>query len=929
MIGGTASHGYRRWPLVLLLTAVSLYLLLPLAVSFVSTQWLRQHGYREVIVQFGYPGWNALSIPVVAFQLDVGDESVMIAVTDITLEYRLSDLLQGRIGRAVLPYVAVQILNSGVRPLEGTGPAPAEPVEREGSPWNLLTAGDLLRRIPVLPFREIELGQVTVFREQATGPLRKLTVRGTISQEDGELGGHLIFQGRETATYGLAVSGHSASTWTATLVSQRAQAAPIVAWHSTAESTGAQVRVSGKLEINVRELAPFIALMVPIGPELERVSGRIAVNWTGTAAAGTSLQTLREDPQTTFDGTFQSTIGLPALKGIAKQIVVSCSGRFTGTPHRFTWTVDPGVLLSATVNMQPRFVPSVVKTLLPQGDQPVHVEPAQPVHGVLDWTDSPPRIAVEGPVAVTYGAAGGPLVAEFTALKAELSGKNLELADGTFRIEGVLSPTLASALSVKEVAGEVHGAVTVAHQELSGNLTSSSTVTVKHLHLGDLIVPRAVLSLSDALPVRCRLDAPQCSGGPGVVNLRVPLIHFADRDLKIGQGMLTVHAADYVGSSWNVQGALKVGGVAVGSLPIPAMDWRVAFSANQAGVKADVHGQVPSYGPVVAATVEQAFTNGSGGLRGTVGPLVFDKADKRLKKIVTDLPIALDLIGGQLMASAELGWSKIGGDAPMALQRGAVTMQADRLSGSLHGITVQGMTTKVEMKMAGSDRLVTVQPAPVAIASVQTGVEMTNLAAMMELDWRWTDPWPTVDLRELQGTVFGGTLTSPGMRIDPGKPPHRMTVSLRQIDLAQVLQVEGQKRLAGSGLINGTIPIAVSPSGVSVKEGTLEAQSPGGTIRYAPGPDAGKLIAESDQSLRLVAQALTNFHYDVLRAGVQYGEEGILNLSVRLEGRNPDVKKSPPIHFNLTVQENIPALLKNLRLVQDIEDTLEQRVSGR
>ncbi|MFO0706578.1 MAG: YdbH domain-containing protein [Nitrospira sp.] len=917
-------HGYRRWPLMLLLAVVSLYLLLPLTVSFAMTQWLRQHGYRDVIVQFGYPGWRGLSIPVVSFQLDVGDESVMIAVTDIVLEYHLSDLFQGRVGRVVLPYIAVQILTSGDRM-----PGDAGPDEREGSPWNLLTAGDLLRRIPVLPFREIELGQVTVFREQATGPLRKVTVRGTISQEDGELGGQLTFQGRETASYGLTVSGHSASTWTATLISQRAQASPIVSWQSTAESTGAQVRMSGKLEINVRELAPFIALIVPIGPELERVSGRVAVKWTGTAAAGTSLQTLREDPQTTFDGTFQSTIGLPALKGIAKQIVVSSSGTFTGTPHRFSWTVDPEVLLSATLNMQPRFVPPLIKTLLPQGDQPVYVEPSQPLHGLLDWTDSPFRMTFEGPVTVTYGAAGGPLVAEFTALKADLLGENLESAQGTFWIEGTLPAALASALSVKEAVGAVHGDIAVAHRELSGNLASSSTVTVKHLHQGNVIVPKAVLSVTEALPVRCRLNAPHCSAGPGTLSLRVPTIHLAERDVKVGQGTLTVQAADYVGTSWNVQGTLNLGGVAVESLPISATDWRVTFSANQAGVKAEMQGQVPTYGPVVAATGEYSFTNGAGGLRGKVGTLKFDNTEKRLSKLVPGLSGSIDVTDGEVTVSAEVGWSKGTDDASVGLQYGALTLAVDRLSGSLHEIAVQGVGTKIEVKLSGTDRVVTVQPASIAVASIQTGIEVTNLGALMELDWRWTDPWPTVDLREMQATVFGGTVTSPGVRLDPVKLPSSMTVSLRQIDLEQVLRVEGQKGLAGSGLINGTIPITVSAAGVSVKDGTLEAQPPGGMIRYVPGSDAGKLLAESDQSLRLVAQALNNFHYDVLRGGVQYAHDGLLHLSIRLEGRNPDMKKSPLIHFNLTVQENIPALLKSLRLVQDIEDTIKQRVSGR
>lgn len=85
------------------------------------------------------------------------------------------------------------------------------------------------------------------------------------------------------------------------------------------------------------------------------------------------------------------------------------------------------------------------------------------------------------------------------------------------------------------------------------------------------------------------------------------------------------------------------------------------------------------------------------------------------------------------------------------------------------------------------------------------------------------------------------------------------------------------------------------------------------------------MLSESDSQLRLVAHALNNFHYSVLRVGMRYGENGMLDLIARVEGRNPDLKTTPPIHFNLTVQEHIPTLLKSLRLVDDIQGTIEKK----
>jgi hypothetical protein len=79
--------------------------------------------------------------------------------------------------------------------------------------------------------------------------------------------------------------------------------------------------------------------------------------------------------------------------------------------------------------------------------------------------------------------------------------------------------------------------------------------------------------------------------------------------------------------------------------------------------------------------------------------------------------------------------------------------------------------------------------------------------------------------------------------------------------------------------------------------------------------------------MQIVLQALSNFHYNVLQVGAEYGANGMLQLQARLEGKNPDQKKSPPIHFNLTVQENVPALLKSLRLVNDLEDSIRRKFS--
>ena len=922
------SHRYQIGILLGLVTVVSLYLLLPLAASYLLAEGLRRHGYKNVIIQLGYPGWQRMRIPVASFQQDLGDESLMVSLTDAEIQYRVTQLIQGRVDRVSLPYVAIQILN--VPPFgRGDDAIVRGRSDHDRSPWSLLTAGDLMRSLPILPFDELHLDHVTIFREQATGPLRKVTISGVVMYREGELGGHLSFQGRDTATYGLTIMGHSASTWSATLVSQRPQAVPIVSWQSQAHPDGQQIQVSGKLEVNVRELAPFIALLVPIGPELGRVTGRVAISWAGTAPAAAALTSLQQDSRTHLDGNVQVHVTLPALKGVAKDIAVAYEGTFTGNATQVGWTLAPGVLLTATVNAQPKIIPEVVRMILPRGDQPVRIENAKPVQGMLYWSDTPLRMTAEGPLHVTYGLTPGPLVAEFETSRAEGVGSELVLVEGIYRVEGVLPKAVTEILSAKEATGGFHGTVMLARSHVQWVLLPSSSVTAKQIEQGETVVSSVTLQLTQTLPVQCDLAATRCSAGPATVAIRVPVMRVMGRNVHMGQGTLQLQQAETTGTLWNAQGTLAVDGLALDLAPWggPVTDWKVKFVANQAEIKADLRVDAPARDGLITASIEQSLSARRGGLHGTIGPIAFDGVERRLSKMLRGLPLSTDLTDGQLTATVDASWSSGIEDSPhgFRLTSGTAKVVAHKLSGHYRDYVMKGFSTTMALRAEGLESIATLQPASVTIASVHTGVEVTNLTTILHIAWKWPDGLPVMDVKDFQCDVFGGEVTSPGLMIDAAKPAYRATFLLRKLDLAKILGVEQQRGLQGTGTLNGMLPVTVTPTSVTVVDGVVEAQPPGGVIRYSSTPESSKVIPDSDGQLHLVTEALNNFHYTLLRVGVEYAENGTLDLSAQLEGKNPDLKKSPPIHFNVTVQEHIPTLLKSLRLVQDIQDAVQKR----
>lgn len=920
---------YQVAVLFILVTLCGVYLLLPLSASYLLARGLRAQGYSNVMLQLGYPGWSQMQIPVVSFQQDLGEERLMVSLTDTEIRYDLGQLLQGRVNQILLRDAAVHVLN-----VQTTDPPTVErretdPGSQEESPWRLLTAGDLLRNLPILPFDELQLEHLTIFREQATGPLRKVTINGGLTYSGREVGGRLSFRGRDTGSYGLAVIGNSASTWSATLSSLQPQAEPIVSWWSQAHPTGSHIQVSGQLRMNVQELAPFIALLVPIGPELERVTGQVAIDWAGVAAAGAALGSLWEDQQTHLDGRMRVNVTLPALKGIAKDIALAYMGSFGGNATQAEWAMNPGVFLTATINTQPRIIPEAVRLILPHGDQPVRIENKEPVQGILYWKETPIRTVARGPLHVTYGKTPGPLVAQFETTRAEGLGNELVSAEGIYQLEGLLPKAITERLSAREVVGEVQGTVKLDRTHVKGVLLPPSSMSAKQIGHSSVVMSGATLHLSEPLAIECDVAAVHCNGGPLIATIRVPTMRIRGRSVSIAQGIIKIQDMETRGAAWTTRGTVSIDRMSWDPhfmVPSPT-NWVAKFSADQSGVQADLRIDHPTIEGLVTARVEQSLHTTHGTLHGTIGPLTFNSAERRLSKLMTGVTPSIDLIDGSISATVDASWAGPvnGQDRGTNSTSVTATVVADNVTGRYDDYGIRGVSTTLMLRSEDTESIVMTRPASLVVASVQSGVDVTNIKASYQARWRLADELPIVEVKDVRCEIFGGTITSPGVVVDLTSSPSATTFSLRNLDLVKILSVEQQRGLQGTGTLNGTLPVTITSKGVTVRDGVVEAQPPGGVIRYVSTTESSKALVESDRQLQLVAQALNNFHYTLLRVGVRYGENGMLDLSARLEGRNPDLRQTPPIHFNLTVQEHIPTLLKSLRLVEDIHGMIERK----
>ena len=254
-----------------------------------------------------------------------------------------------------------------------------------------------MQRLPLLPCDEVRIEQLKIFREQATGPLQTVMMTGTIKPQRGAVVAEMLLQGVDTIPYELRVTGESPADMLFQLRAAQPNAAPIVLWRSESVRKETQVQLKGVMEVNVQELAPFLALAVPIGPEWQRANGSVTVHWAGTAASGVPVAALWKDSGTEVHATVQVAAALPELKGYGKDISVKATGTLSGNALLVHWTVTPGTFVTAMVNAGTMPASTVLHGLLLSELQPVVIGSAQDLQGELFWTESPPRFTARLP----------------------------------------------------------------------------------------------------------------------------------------------------------------------------------------------------------------------------------------------------------------------------------------------------------------------------------------------------------------------------------------------------------------------------------------------------------------------------------------------------------------------------------------------------
>lgn len=298
------------------------------------------------------------------------------------------------------------------------------------------------------------------------------------------------------------------------------------------------------------------------------------------------------------------------------------------------------------------------------------------------------------------------------------------------------------------------------------------------------------------------------------------------------------------------------------------------------------------------------------------------------------------LLAGNTLATTMADWPEL-----LTLQRGRIRHQGQLslslsdASWQLHSdsnlVDVSGFYDTTTFTSLSSQLLLEADTEQLQITTPGLKIEQIEqgiVAGPLSVAAQYQAYWDTLlsgrlQLLENQLGLFNGRVSLPQQSYDLSQSEWTLLLQIEQLDLQQLLTQHPTSDLTGQGLINGQVPLVLSGKGFEVVQGQLKAAEPGGKLSYRSPQAQG--MAASNPGMKLIINALDDFHYTVLDTEVSYTPDGKLILALRLQGRNPSLEQGRPVHFNITLEEDIPALITSLQLTNQLNDVIQKRIQQR
>ena len=330
------------------------------------------------------------------------------------------------------------------------------------------------------------------------------------------------------------------------------------------------------------------------------------------------------------------------------------------------------------------------------------------------------------------------------------------------------------------------------------------------------------------------------------------------------------------------------------------VDFAVAGNALDAATVAAV-GSAFSAGPPLAAGGTLGV---DGRARGSAGR---GEASLLLTPVGVSVTVPSKAVGPPTNVGGVGGVFKVEASvAPGSAARGRLTLQGAGFTAAPSSVSCE----KIDGVIAFDDfATLTTEPAQaLSFGKLTAGkMEFTGGSLVFRLNGR-----RPADVLRTRWSWLGGVVGADDFHVDPAHPALDATVQATDVDLHRLLAFFAPDKATGEGKVSGRLPVFADGTDVRFGNGSVWA-SAGGVVRVK---DLAAMSATLDQAgqsggadvKQKVIEALADFGYDVLRADLKNGPQG-LAAGVHLAGRGRTGS-----HARLDVEVNLRGLGDLLRV---------------
>jgi len=390
-------------------------------------------------------------------------------------------------------------------------------------------------------------------------------------------------------------------------------------------------------------------------------------------------------------------------------------------------------------------------------------------------------------------------------------------------------------------------------------------------------------------------------------------LNFADERLSYGPGVrVALRAEDLDASARLAAGTVLLGEPLrlEGGADVTAetsgyrTESRLTVEAALEGERVTMTGTAAAGGLAFPLRASHDLDSGRGQLESTAA---FEVRRPLTATLVSNWGEDYDLEAGRLDVAAAFRWSAA--EAPMGRVEATLAEGLLRYGKDL----VEGVAGTLDLRL--KDGEMALLPAQVRAQRANVGVLLEALEATIAVSG------DSVAVSDAKAELLGGRASAAPFDYTISTGSAAFDVALDGLSLAALLGLVGDD-IRGEGSLSGTLPVALAADVPSIRGGKLTAEPPGGVIQVAP--DFAALTGQPGLDFALAA--LTDFRFETLETTVNYAEDGELTLGVSLKGKNPEVEKGRPIHYNLNITQNVLVLLESLRAQRAVTERLEKRV---